>query len=311
MAKKPKYLTDPETFNKEFERLVRLRDELKGRSKELEKLTTSLEDHKDLPEDVKENLERLKLEASNLESLLNTSQTYADSIETYYTNWSATKDKIDDELIQAQRQNKIIKELKTEGQELKDKLETELNRSSSLLEDARKTLEIVTNSSLSSVFKERSNDRRKARRWWSLAVALAIALFALSVLIAVFKLADDIKDQGSISVWIIKLALIAPFAYVLYFVTKQYTHERDLEEKYAFKSLVSQTIQNNTKLLRDEFLSGTTVQPDVELKIIDFVVESMRGIYKEPYSVTSIESRFKISPFKQSIEAQAKQSEQS
>jgi hypothetical protein len=40
--------------------------------------------------------------------------------------------------------------------------------------------------------------------------------------------------------------------YFLHFIMKQYNRERDLEEKYAFKSLVSQTIKNNTKLLKDE-----------------------------------------------------------
>ncbi len=309
MPRLPKYVTDQKTFNAEFERIVSLRQELKLRLEEVSSLILTLEDSKELPEVVDENIENLKLEASNLATLLSTSQTYADSIETYYTTWAATKEKIDEELIDAKKQNKLLKVYSEESENLKQSLESELIRSKSLLDDARQTLDIVTNSALSSVFKTRSNDRKESRKKWGWGVTVAILLFIASVAYTVLELAEDLKDENDFTVWILKLALVTPFIYILFFVTRQYTHERDLEEKYAFKSLVSQTIQNNTKLLRDEFMQQDDANPEVELKIVDFTIESLRGIYREPYNTTTFESKFKFNPSKSSVEAEAKQKE--
>ena len=233
MARKAKYLTDAETFNKEYERLVQLRKELSDRLAEVNGLITELKDSSDLPVQVKEHLGELEAEAANLSALLTTTQTYADSIETYYTTWSATKDKIDAEYKEAQSQNEKLTKYIDETQALKDKLKAESDRSTALLNDARKTLDIVTNTGLSSVFIKRSEDRRKARRWWTVFVALAVVLFAVSVLFAVTQVATLVTGQGEITVWVLRLAVVTPFAFVLYFVTRQYTHERDYNERYT------------------------------------------------------------------------------
>lgn len=309
MPRRPKYVTDSATFNAEFERIVKLRAELNQRLKEANDLISSLEEHSELPSEVEQHLGELKQEAANLNTLLTSSQTYADSIETYYNTWSETKGKIDAQLKEAVGQNKTLKDYTKEAAQLKDDLTTELKRSGDLLDDARETLEIVTNSALSSVFNKRANDRKKARRWWLGGVVLAIIIFVCAVLFTILVVAKEVQNEASLSVWVIKLALITPFAYILFFVTRQYSHERDLEEKYAFKSLVSQTIQNNTKLLRDEFLNDTP-DKDVELKVVDFVVESLKNIYKEPFSKASMQSSIKFNPKKPSVEAKASQSEQ-
>lgn len=312
MPKLPKYLSTEEGFKKEAQRLVKLRAETQKRATELNQLITLLEDNKELPEEVAANLAELKAQASALASLLSTSQTYVSSIETYYTSWSTTKEKIDGEYEEALEQNKTIKEYAKETANLKSKLTIEEKRAEALLKDARKTLGLVTVGSLSSVFQKRSDDRLKSRKNWAKAVIGAVILLAGAVIVAIFVVAADIKDASGPSVWVLKLALLAPFVYILYFVTKQYSHERDLEEKYAFKALVSQTIQNYTKLLRDEFINGKKKDiKEIEEKIIDFTVESLRGVYKEPYSTTTVESRIRFDPRKPVVEAESRQSENS
>jgi hypothetical protein len=306
---KPKYLTDPKTFNTEWKRLVQLRDETSKRLNEVNSLIQTLEESSTLPDEVEDNLADLKNEAANLQSLLTSSQTYATSIESYYATWSETKGKIDAQLEEAQEQNKTLKVYTKQTTELKGKLTDELKRSKTLLDDARKTLDIVTDSALSSAFQKRSEKRKTSRRWWFVIVILAVGLFVAAVLLAVNKVAKDIADQNAVSVWVLKLVLVTPFVYILYFVTKQYSRERDLEEKYAFKALISQTIQNNTKLLKDEFINGKTVDRDIELKIIDFTVESLKSVYKEPFSEASLETKIKLNPFKTTVEAEAKQTE--
>lgn len=310
MVKIPKYLATDEGFKKEAQRLVKLRTDTKKRLDEMNELIAVLDANKDLPEEVADNLAKLKAEASSMATLLSTTQTYADSIATYYTTWSGIKDKIDDELIEAQDQNKTIQDYAKQTEALKSKLSTELGRAETLLADAKKTLSLVTTGSLSSVFLQRSSDRQKSRKNWAKAIIGAVVLLAFAIVVAVFIVANDIKDADGPSVWVLKLALLTPFVYVLYFVTKQYSHERDLEEKYAFKALVSQTIQNYTKLLRDEFINGRKKNIEsIEEKIVDFTVESLKGVYKEPYSTTTIESKLKFDPRKPVVEAEAKQSE--
>jgi hypothetical protein len=44
MPRRPKYVTDPTTFNAEFDRIVKLRTELSQRLKEVNDLITSLEE---------------------------------------------------------------------------------------------------------------------------------------------------------------------------------------------------------------------------------------------------------------------------
>lgn len=300
-----KYLTDPDTFNREYQRLVSMRGELKSRIDETNELIRTLKESESVPQEAQEKLDNLKSESARLENLLETTQSYAGSIEEFYKDWTATKTKIDTQLANAKDKNQTLSGYLKEGETLKAKLDGELERSDGLLADARKTLELITDSSLSSAFKQRSNDRKKARRLWTGAVVLAVALFAGSVVFAITQLAPTVQGFEELNIWILRLAVVVPFAYILFFVTRQYSHERDLEEKYAFKSLVSQTLRNNTKLLNDEFSQGEP-NPNVQAKILDFTIESMKGVYKEPYKSSSMESRLKLNPFKKNIEAEAK-----
>lgn len=305
MAKIPKYIGNQDTFKKELERVVRLRKELSDRSKEVRALIDQLESNSELPGQVKEHLETLNAEASKLSALLTSTQTFASSIETYYASWSTTKDKIDEEYKEAQEQNETLARYIKDTQDLKAELKREADRSAELLSDARNTLDIVTNTGLSSEFIKRSKDRRKARRWWTFFVALSVLMFALSVLFAVTQVAAIVSGQGELTIWILRLAVVIPFAYILYFVTRQYSHERDLEEKYAFKGLIGQTLMNNTKLLRDEFLTDDAGVETRE-KILDFTIEAMKSIYKEPYGTTKMESKFKFNPKTAHAEAEVK-----
>jgi membrane protein implicated in regulation of membrane protease activity len=308
MARKPKYLTDPETFNKEYERLVALRTEFSDRRTELDALIADLKENADLPGEVETHLDELKDEASNLSTVLTTTQTYADSVETYYTSWSTTKAKIDDEYKTAVSQNQKLATYIEETDKLKSELTSEVARSTDLLNDARNTLDIATNTSMSSVFINRSNDRKKARRGWTWAVFMAVIAFAVAVYFAVTQVAALVTGQSEITAWILRLVVVAPFAFFLYFVTSQYTRERDLEEKYAFKGLIGQTLRNNTKLLNDEYL-GDNADTKNEGKILDFTIESMNAIYRPPYSTLSVETKTKINPLKSKIEAEVKAQE--
>lgn len=239
-----------------------------------------------------------------MSSLQSTTNSYATAIESYYSNWSITKQKIDDEYTLSKEQNSEIADLITKISELKEQLTTEAARSSELLDEARETLNIVTNASLSSVFSKRSEERRTARRWWTFAVFMAVASFLGAIYYAITHI--QVNSMSDWSVWLLRLTLITPFVYLIYFVTSQYNHERDLEERYAFKSLIAQTLQNYAKVLNDEFIDESNAS-DVQPKILDFTIESMKSVYKEPHkNVLNTETRLRFNPKSAQTEAEAK-----
>lgn len=309
MARKAKYLTDAATFNKEYERLVQLRTEIKNRLSEVSSLIIKLEENKDLPSEVEDTLESLKERSSELDTTVTTAETNATQIQSYYDNWAAIKQKIDNEFKTAKNQNSTIASYISEAESLKEKYDEEMVRADDLLKEARQTLDIVSNNAVASFYQKRSNNRMRSRRWWALFVALAIIMLGAAVIYSVENVANDIANESQFGVWVLKLGIISPFAYVLYFVGKQYNHERDLEEKYLFKSLIAQTIRNNTKLLRDEFIGEDEKNTDVETKILDFVISSMQSVYSEPYGKSKTESKIKFNPRNTQIEAEARQSE--
>lgn len=309
MARRPKYVTDPQTFNKEFERVVKLRDELKKAKEEVEALIGKLSDSTDLPEEVEANIENLKSELSTLQASYTTTSTYIKEIKDYKDNFDVVKQSIDTELETAEKQNKTLTEYISDATDLKTKLEEEKTRSTELLDDARKTLKLITDGSLSTVFIERSNQRKTARRWWALAVIIYFGIFVAALNHIINNVANTNGSTGTIASWSIRLAVSAPFAYFLYFVIKQYSHERDLEEKYAFKALISQTISNNTKLLKDEFSEYAQKDTKMYEKILDFTISSLKAVYREPFKESSIRSKLKFNPKNTDIAAEVEQSE--
>lgn len=309
MARKPKYISDPQTFNAEFGRVVKLRDELKKAKEEAETLINQLNDSTDLPEDVMTNIENLKSELSTLQASYTTTSTYIKEIKDYKDSFDEVKQSIDTELETAETQNSTLASYIQEATDLKTKLEEEKTRSSELLDDARNTLKLITNGSLSKVFTERSDQRKTARRWWAGAVAVYFIIFIAALNHIINNVANANGSNGTVASWSIRLAISAPFVYFLYFVIKQYSHERDLEEKYAFKALIAQTINNNTKLLKDEFGELANDQNKMQDKILDFTIASLKAVYREPFKESSVKSKLKFNPKNTDIAAEVEQSE--
>lgn len=253
MAKTPKYITDPKTFNAEYERVVSLRKELAVYKTETQELIDSLKANTELPDEVKEHITELTDELNRIEALYNTTTTYIEEIKNFKDQFDTVKKSIDDELVAAGEKNTTIAGYIEEVTTLKTQLSEEATRSKTLLDDARGTLQLITDGSLSTVFIKRADERKKSRNRWMAGIVVYFLFFVAAISYIIDKVASDTSVQSNIGAWTLKLALSAPFIYFLYFITKQYSHERDLEEKYAFKALISQTINNNTKLLKDEF----------------------------------------------------------
>lgn len=309
MSRKPKYLTDIKTFNEEFGRLVKLRQELKSAKDQTDELIRSLNENSELPDEVRTHIDGLKTELATMQAAYTTASTYIKEIKDYKESFDTVKGSIDEELELASKQNETLSQYITETQNLKATITDETKRAKTLLDDARNTLQIVTNSSLSSVFVERSREREKSRKRWLWGVLAYFTIFVGALYFIITEVAKDNAIKGEIGAWVLKVAITAPFIYLLYFLTKQYTQERDLEEKYAFKALISQTISNNTKLLKDEYSTHANNNPEVYDKMLNFTVESMKQIYNEPFKQTSFASKLKFSPKNTDVSAEVTQKE--
>lgn len=310
MAKNPKYITDTKAYKVEYERVVTLRKELATSKAELQELIDILKSNANLPEEVELHISELTDELNRIESLYNTTTTYIEEIKNFKDQFDTIKDSIESELATASEKNTTINSYVEELDKLKTELSEEADRSKTLLDDARETLQLITDGSLSTVFIKRSSELKDSRNRWIKGIVVYFIFFVSTIFFIIERVAGDVGLQGSIGAWTLKLAVSAPFIYFLYFLTKQYSHERDLEEKYAFKALISQTINNNTKLLKDEFENSPGEKdPVVSSKILDFTIDSLKSVYREPFKESSLKSKLKVNPKNSAVSAEVERSE--
>lgn len=138
------------------------------------------------------------------------------------------------------------------------------------------TLELVTASSLTESFVQRRNTISENARFWKWATLLSVIVLGGSVLY-IYQLqsnaTDGFKDWQS---WY-RYLFTSPLIYLVYLCSHNYNMERDYEERYAFKTVLSTSLQAYIKLLSDKF-------EDKKDDLLKFTLASIERIYKEPYS---------------------------
>jgi len=86
---------------------------------------------------------------------------------------------------------------------------------------------------------------------------IALGALIISAMIILIWIYFDLKNTNiNIAFVILKISLLAPIAYVIYFATKRYTQERQLTEEYAFKSTVSLSVNAFNDLLKNIKMTG-------------------------------------------------------
>ena len=176
-----------------------------------------------------------------------------------------------------------IKNLSDESKKLRDQselstnaIESLKNASIELKNSIGETLDLVTSSSLTESFIRRRDRISKSVSFWNWFTIGSVVALGVSVLFIYYLQStaiDGFKDWHS---WY-RYLFISPLIYLSYLCSKNYRMERDYEEKYAFKTVLSASIQAYIKLLDDKF-------PDKKDDLFKFALKSIDQIYQEPYS---------------------------
>ena len=225
-------------------------------------------------------------------------------IETYYTtNFLPLKTKVDDPKIGIQATLNIAIDLKNEIVKTKTstdqrflEIQTLAEKSGELKQNAEvsvkeiegikaqsiefkdsigETLDLVTASSLTDSFVKRRDTIAKNTKFWKWATLVSVIILGGSVLYIYYlqsKATDGFKDFQS---WY-RYLFTSPLIYLVYLCSHNYNMERDYEERYAFKTVLSTSLQAYIKLLSDKF-------SDKKEELLKFTLASIERIYKEPY----------------------------
>lgn len=267
-------------------------------------LLQSLENAKSLPQNVQTNLTGLKTELQQLQAKVNTANTQTAQITTFFNQTSNIQSQVNTQLEEARNKLSEFDADQSKRNEAFEKLSKNVDeiqkRSENLAHEVSETLNLATNTAISKDFGERSEKLSKTRKWWGGVVAGYAIIFAgvFYFVLNQLKIGDELQNLSQLGMWTIKAIILIPFIYLLYFVIGQYNHERELEEKYAFKSLTAQTLQNNVKLLHDEFS-----KEEYEKLRLKFMIDTINQVYKEPTRKTFmsfwVDSRFAKAGFKE------------
>ena len=299
-------LQEIETFYTQFEGL---KDQINDGD---EGINAVFERAKALRQEIEQLKDGSQTKLTEIESQFTSVSSKVQEIETFYTQFEELRIKIEDdeeglEAILGQAtdfKNKIsqknksagdtflaMKELKTKSEELKktsekDKstIETYKTESEDFKKSIGEILDLVTPSSLTNEFKNRETEIKDSVKFWRRALFGSILLLAGSVFYIYYLQSTSTNGFADWSQWY-RYLFTSPLIYLVYLCSKNYTFERDLLEKYAFKAVLSTSLSAYIKLLNDYF-------PNNKTDILNFTLNSTSKIYKEPFQEKDKKRKF-------------------
>lgn len=119
--------------------------------------------------------------------------------------------------------------------------------------------------------------------WFGFLVLLSSA--APFVAVYVFNNVDAASFVGSnlFAINVFRLATLSPLIFFISYASIQYSRERDLQERYEFKSSMAQSLPAYTKIMKDEFYVDGKPIKNHEEDLVAFAFNSVASIYKEPF----------------------------
>lgn len=205
-------------------------------------------------------------------------------VEAYRTDAAAVKKDADNQLVDIKGRGNEVEDIRLKAESSKNEIEELAENSKSLRDSIHEHLELIDASVLRNEFKK----REKALLWfviaWGIVGIFSLGGFAGGLLYVFSKLAAN-----SFIGWHewYRLLFTTP-ALVLFFIAfRNYSQERKLLERYAFKAVISTSLTSYIKLLTDRFNDEET--------ILTFTKEALQKIYREPFEEVETKSRGYIS----------------
>lgn len=155
------------------------------------------------------------------------------------------------------------------------RLTVELDALESLI---REKIQLATNYQLFHSFQTRQLAIAKGKMFWVWALAACVCVsIALSAWLILYLPYVKVFNVA----FYMKLSISLPIIFAITFCSLQYSHERHLEEEYAFKSNISISLDPYRKLVGD-LIDSTN--PEEKAKYTAFIISSIDKVFTSPLS---------------------------
>lgn len=177
---------------------------------------------------------------------------------------------------------KDIENFKDNAANVTQGIQNKYDESVEYKEKIQEIYSIGTKGAYANHFVERRNKLRwMFIAWMIISLISLIATVTLAILI-IAPMADTMKHSLDInlSALLLRFSILAPTTFAFIYSLNQYSQERRLYEKYAFKAISTYSIETslNTLMRSTEGLSDQ----NRDKKITDFAICTFNAIYQEP-----------------------------
>lgn len=177
-----------------------------------------------------------------------------------------------------------ISDIKENAQKNLTKIEDHEKNCAKLKEDMTRTLNVASDMTLASYFDSRKKSLAKSVKIWAIIVATSILLLSATLIYIFQNNFLHLPSDNPVLLFLYRISLTSPLLYLVFFSISQYSRERNILERYAFKAATGLSLNSYVLILNNQFSTEKNKnQEENEKKILDFVISSMRGIYEEPY----------------------------
>lgn len=164
-----------------------------------------------------------------------------------------------------------------EVRESKKNIENSEKESSNIVSRMEKIYRLASDSGLAGSFDERGKEVKKSVDKWNYIFLGSIALLVLPVVALIINGNDLRLDELSA----VRFLYSTPILGLVIYSSVQYSKERNLLEKYAFKAAMALALESYTELLYKRFREE---KKDKYIEqILNFMLKAMESIYKEPH----------------------------
>ena len=179
---------------------------------------------------------------------------------------------------------KDIDNYKTNANNTAQEIQAKYDESVEFEKKIQEIFDIGTKGAYANYFVERRNQLRKMCIIWMIIALLMLSATVLLARCFIVPLSDRVTKDGvfdlNLSVLLLRLSVLTPTAFGLVYALKQYSQERRLHEKYAFKAISTYSLETSLKTLTRT--TGALNDPSRDKKIVDLAVRSFSSIYQEP-----------------------------
>jgi hypothetical protein len=175
-------------------------------------------------------------------------------------------------LEQSREYLETIKVNKTETDEIKQEAQKSLEQINLNKAEVEKITALITDTGFADSFQKRAKALRNASYIWLAILVLAIG--GLAWMLIEYLL--NVQGVPELSVLLYRVTLTSPLLFLIGISVKEYSNERSLNEKYAFKATIASVMRSHSK-----FLNEICEKKDMDNAL--FTRNILNALYVEPY----------------------------